>query len=188
MSPFDVSDPGTYSTSAVPVYAIGRFAKLSSLLESRHECTSRNWFARSHRVCVLCLGCRARAGYDDEAVRAHRRAGGQGRRLGAHASGAGRKDARYRQGHPAGLSDGPRLGRWPHGHHRGQARAQCPGRRIQPGYGRAVEEECHGRRRERQGELRERPTSSRPTSRRRRSSRCSCCPRSTCGCVRRFSR
>ena len=38
----------------------------------------------------------------------------------------------------------------------------------------------------RQGLVRPRPTSSRRTSRRPRSSRCSCCPRSTSSCGRRF--
>ena len=36
---------------------------------------------------------------------------------------------------------GPRIGRWPHGDHRRQARRDGDGHRVQPRHGRAVEEE-----------------------------------------------
>ena len=60
---------------------------------------------------------------------------------------------------------------------RGATRAR---HRVQPGHGRRCRaQRAAGERRRRQGDVHRRPTCSRPTSRRRRSSRCSCCRRST---------
>ena len=83
-------------------------------------------FALTFCSCLIAVD-RIRAGdADAEAVRAQRRPGRQGRRLGADVAGAGRQDARHGQGHAAGLRHGPRLGRRPDGHHGRQARRHAP--------------------------------------------------------------
>ena len=61
-----------------------------------------------------------------------RSASRQGRRLGTHAADARRQDARHGQGHPAGLPHGPGLGRWPHGHHGGEAGTRAMGIEYNP--------------------------------------------------------
>ena len=85
------------------------------------------------------------------------------------------------------LPHGPRLGRRPHRHHRGEARRDRRRRRIQSEHGRSGARERQGRPASPIARPSSRATCSRPTSPRRPSSRCSCCPTSICGCVRRFS-
>ena len=83
-------------------------------------------------VCLLAVSAHAQATATQKPAQQpfepKSRTGGQGRRLGANVAGARRQDARHGQGDAAGLRHGPRVGRWPHGDHRRQARRDRHGR------------------------------------------------------------
>ena len=94
-------------------------------------------------------------GPGQDRVPADRRAGRQGRGVGADAAGARREDARHGPRHAQRLRGRPRLRRRPHRDHRGEARREGARHRIQRGHGRAREEERGEGERGRERDVRE---------------------------------